>query len=126
MNQSVFLAVASMATTALYVSYATPIALGAVARHAGRWNRKGPWHLGRLGVPMAWLAVLWTAFVLVVCALPPNALAGAMLLGVVTALAVLYLTAVRGKFAGPTIRLDRLEATQNAPPPSPFREGGET
>jgi amino acid transporter len=110
MSEAVFLAVASLATTALYVSYATPIALGALARKAGRWKRRGPWHLGRFGAPLAWLAVLWTAFVLVVCALPPNGLAGAMLVVVAIALAVVYRRAVRGRFAGPKVHLGDLEA----------------
>ncbi len=109
-SEAVFLAVASLATTALYVSYATPIALGALARRAGRWKRRGPWHLGRFGAPLAWLAVAWTAFVLVVCALPPNGLAGAMLAAVAATLAVVYFRFVRGRFAGPKVHLGDLEA----------------
>jgi amino acid transporter len=109
MRKEVFLAVASLATTGLYVSYATPIALGAVARRARRWTRPGPFTLGRLGVPLAWLAVLWAAFVLVVCVLPPNALAGVMLLGVAVALAALYFGVVRGNFTGPKISLAEIE-----------------
>jgi amino acid transporter len=113
MRKEVFLAVASLATTGLYVSYATPIALGAVARMTGRWKRRGPFRLGRLGLPLACLAVAWAAFVLVVCALPPNALAGAMLATVVAGLLVFYFTVVRGKFTGPKISLAEIEA-QNA------------
>jgi amino acid transporter len=109
MSEAVFLAVASLATTGLYVSYAAPIALGALARHRGRWTRRGPWTLGAYGVPLAWLAVAWTALVLVVCALPPNALAGAMLAGVMPGLAVLYFAWVRGRFRGPKIALAEIE-----------------
>ncbi len=120
MSEAVFLAVASLATTGLYVSYVTPIALGAVARHAGRWKRRGPWQLGRFGLPTAWMAVLWGAFVLVVCVLPPNGVAGAMLAGVVITLAVVYFTWIRGHFAGPSIDLAKLEAPQTTMPPPPF------
>jgi amino acid transporter len=112
MSEAVFLAVASLATTGLYVSYATPIALGALARQRGRWTRRGPWSLGRLGAPLSWLAVAWAAFVLVVCMLPPNQLAGALLLGVVAALAVLYNALVRGKFKGPKISLTEIESAK--------------
>src|SRR5580692_8826265 len=49
LSEDQFLAVASLATTALYVSYALPIALGVVARGKGRWTRLGPWRLGRAG-----------------------------------------------------------------------------
>ena len=80
--------------------------------HVGRSARKrrGPWHLGRFGAPLAWLAVAWTAFVLVVCALPPNGLAGAMLAAVAATLAVVYFRFVRGRFAGPKVHLGDLEA----------------
>ncbi len=122
MSEGVFLAIASLATTALYVSYATPIALGALARRAGRWRRRGPWHLGRAGAPLAWLAVAWTAFVLVVCALPPNGLAGLMLLVVVASLALAYRTLVRGKFAGPKVRLADMESAR-APEPATSSAG---
>ena len=56
-------------------------------------------------------------FVLVVCALPPNAIAGAMLGAVIVALGALYLVAVRGKFRGPRLDLDALEQPR-APPAS--------
>ena len=111
LSDAVFLAVASMATTWLYVSYALPIVLGAVARHRRRWTRRGPWHLGVLGVPVAWIAAAWSLSVLVVCALPPNGLSGVLLVAVMAALGVLYVARVRGRFHGP--RLD-LEAVQRA------------
>ncbi len=114
LSDAVFLAVASLATTALYVSYATPIALGALARRSGRWKRRGPWHLGGLGAPLAWLAVAWAVFVLVVCALPPNGLAGAMLAGLVVIVGGVYHVAVRGRFAGPKVRLGDLEGSAPA------------
>ena len=105
LSESVFLAVASLATTALYVSYATPILLGAIARHTSRWSCLGPWNLGRFGLAIAWGAVLWTALVLVVCALPPNQTAGYLLAAVVAVLAAVYVFGVRGRFRGPPISL---------------------
>jgi amino acid transporter len=114
-SEAVFLAVASLATTALYVSYVTPIALGALARRDGRWKRRGPWHTGALGPVLAWVAVGWTAFVLVVCALPPNGLAGLMLAAVVVVLVAVYFGFARARFAGPKVHLGDLEAK---PPPN--------
>ena len=105
LSESVFLAVASLATTALYVSYATPIFLGAIARHTNRWSCLGPWNLGRFGLATAWGAVLWTVAVLVVCALPPNQTAGYLLAAVVAVLAAVYVFGVRGRFRGPPISL---------------------
>ncbi|HEY2514762.1 MAG TPA: amino acid permease [Polyangiaceae bacterium] len=109
LSDAVFLAVASLATTGLYTSYGLPIALGAVARARGRWERLGPWNLGPFGVAVAWAAVAWSAFVLVVCALPPNTTAGGMLAAVVVLLGVLYATTVRGRFRGPRLALADVE-----------------
>jgi amino acid transporter len=104
-----FLAIASLATTGLYASYAFPIALGAVARARGRWTRRGPWHLGALGVPIAWAATAWAAFVLVTCSLPPNAIAGGMIAGTLAALCAFYATVVRGRFRGPKVSFEDIE-----------------
>ena len=99
----------SLATTALYVSYGGPIALGAIARTRGRWKKRGPFHLGRLGVPIAGLAVLWCIFVIVVFAIPPNQAYGITLLAVAGALTVLYLVFARGTFKGPAVQVEDLE-----------------
>ena len=98
-----FLAVASLATTALYVSYVVPIALGAIARHRGAWTKLGPWNLGRWGVPIAWVAVGWTACVLGVAALPHRGAYLGLLGGVSAVLLVVYGVFVRGRFSAPTI-----------------------
>jgi amino acid transporter len=109
LSDAAFLAVASLATTGLYTSYATPILLGAIARARGRWTRRGPWNLGRFGSWAGWGAVAWSGAVLVVCSLPPNVVAGEMLGGVVAALALLYFGVVRGRFRGPSMDLKALE-----------------
>lgn len=109
LSEAAFLAVASLATTGLYTSYAAPILLGAVARGRGRWTRLGPWNLGRFGPAVAWGAVAWSGAVLVVCALPPNGIAGAMLGGVIVSLLVFYFAVVRGRFRGPALDLSALE-----------------
>jgi len=101
LGDAVFLAIATLATTGLYTSYAVPILLGAIARARGRWTRRGPWHLGAFGPVVAWGAVAWSIAVLVVCSLPPNAIAGAMIAGVIALLAATYFVFVRGKFRGP-------------------------
>lgn len=102
---AVFLAVASLATTGLYVSYAIPIALGLAARANGRWKHLGPWNLGGAGKPIAALATAWSLFVLVVCSLPPNGTAGTMLLGAILLVAILFFALARGRFAGPSVTL---------------------
>jgi amino acid transporter len=107
--RALFDAMAKMATMALYVSYAIPILLGALARRRGAWQTMGPFQLRRAGVPVAWAAVLWSAFVLVVCSLPPNQLPAAMLLGLLVVLGLVYAALFRGRFAGPKVDLATLE-----------------
>ena len=99
-----FLAVASLATTALYVSYVIPIALGAVSRHRGVWRRFGPWHLGRFGVFVAWGAVVWAVVVLATAALPHGGAYLGLLIAVGVGLAIFYAAFVRGRFHGPADR----------------------
>ncbi|MDB5212368.1 MAG: amino acid transporter [Myxococcaceae bacterium] len=108
-SDSLFDAMAKMATMSLYVSYAVPILLGALARRRGAWTKLGPFNLGRFGVLVACVAVLWSAAVLVVCSLPPNQLPATMLAGAVILLAALYFAVVRKHFEGPRVKLATLE-----------------
>jgi amino acid transporter len=108
LSDAAFLAVAALATLALYASYAVPIALGAVARTRGRWTRRGAWDFGRAGVPLAWVAVGWTACVGFICTLA-NGLAVEMFVALIAALGVLWLMRVRGRFEGPKVDLARFE-----------------
>jgi amino acid transporter len=96
-----FLAVASLATTSLYVSYALPVGLGAWARHRGAWQRFGPFRLGSLGVGVAWSAVAWSGFVLATAAIPHHGTYLALLAGVGVGLAGVYTLFFRGRFQGP-------------------------
>lgn len=107
-QDNVFLAVTSLATTALYLSYGVPIALGSVARLRGTWRKPGPFHLGPFGVPAALVAVLWSLFVVVVFALPPNTSFGVVLFVVVASIVLAYPIVVRGRFKGPRVHLDQL------------------
>lgn len=105
----VFAATAKMATMALYVSYALPIAAGVRARRRGDFRTRGPFDLGRLGVPIAIASLVYAAFVLAVCALPPNHGPALLLLAVGVALVALERTLVRKHFRGPSVKLADLE-----------------
>jgi len=107
-SDGVFDAVTSLATTALYVSYATPIALGVRARLRKKWTHRGPWNLGRAGVAVACVAVAYSAFVLVCFAIPPNQAYGEMIAGVELAVVALYFAWARRRFRGPKIDLASL------------------
>ena len=107
-----FLAIASLATTALYVSYGVPILLGAVARHRGAWTEMGPWTLGRAGVPIAWAAVSWVLAVLAIAAIPHGGAYLVLLGGIACALGVTYRVGVRGHFWGPVGGVEKARALE--------------
>jgi amino acid transporter len=109
-SDALFGAMAKMATMGLYVSYALPILLGALARTRGTWKRLGPFNLRGRGVIVAWAAVVWSVLVLVVCGLPPNQLPAGMLAGGIVLLGLLYHAIMRRRFRGPTVTLATLEA----------------
>jgi amino acid transporter len=94
--------VTSLSTVALYVAYVIPVALGLWARLRGSdWPAMAPWTLGRYGVAVNVIAVVYTGFISVVLIMPPNERAGKTLAGVIAALAVIYALEVRRKFQGP-------------------------
>jgi amino acid transporter len=107
LSEDVFVAVASMSVMALYLSYAMPIALGIVARRDGRWKKMGPFSVGRAGPIVAVVAVLWSAFVLVVSGL--NFLATEILGGTLAILLAVYIFGIKSSFAGPRVTLADLE-----------------
>jgi amino acid transporter len=114
LSEDQFLAVASLATTSLYVSYALPVGLGALARRRGAWRRFGPFRLGRLGEWVAWMAVAWSFFVLSIAALPHHGAYVALLAGTGVGLFGAYARFFRGRFVGPP-RSAWLEADEKTP-----------
>jgi amino acid transporter len=118
LSEAVFLAIAALATVALYASYALPIGLGAVARMRARWTRSGPFYLGRAGVAVAWAAVGWTLFVFAVCALA-NTLSIQIFAVLLVGLAALWFSLVRRKFVGPRFDLAHFEEAATSSPDTP-------
>jgi amino acid transporter len=108
-SDAVFDAVTSLATTALYLSYGAPIALGVIARIRKKWTKFGPFQLKKSGLPIACVAVAYCAFVLVCFAIPPNVVYGELIGGVVAFIVMLYLVFARGRFRGPKIDLAQIE-----------------
>jgi amino acid transporter len=94
--------VTSLSTVALYIGYIIPIIFAAKSRLAGsNWPAMSVWSLGRWGLPINVIAISYTVVISVVLMMPPNELSGKTLLGVVIALALVYLIEVRRKFQGP-------------------------
>ena len=66
------------------------------------------------GRVVAVLALGWSAFVLVVCSLPPEVLPSRLFAAMLALLGVAWLVVVRKRFRGPAITLDALEADRDA------------
>jgi amino acid transporter len=94
-------AMTALSTVALYVSYGIPVLVALLARRKG-WPRTGPWTLGRWGSWVNGLAVAWIAAIAVLMSLPPNGIAGGMMVGMLVVLAVGWLAIARRRFRGPS------------------------
>jgi amino acid transporter len=94
--------VTSLSTVSLYVAYVIPVALGLRSRLRGaHWPKMARWTLGKAGVPINIIAVVYTTFISIVLVMPPNDLAGKTLAGVTASLVLIYLIEVRRKYRGP-------------------------
>lgn len=91
--------VTSMSTVSLYWAYVIPVYLG--WRKRQEWVGEAVWTLGRAGWFVNLLAILYTTFICFILMMPPNALAGKTMAGIVAGLALLWWAGVRRRFAGP-------------------------
>ena len=98
---SIYSAVVSIATIALYISYGLPIATRLWARLTKKHEKKGPWNLGKFSTLVSILAVAWVTFITVVFMLPPNQQAGQVMGGCIGILVLLWVFYVRNKYVGP-------------------------
>jgi amino acid transporter len=96
-----YTAVVALSTVALYASYGLPIAAGLFARRSGRWQRRGPWDLGRHSAWVNLLALAWVGAAIVLFVIPPNQLAGWTFGGTLLALAIYWFAWQRKRFKGP-------------------------
>jgi len=82
-----------------------PIYLNWRNRHRRRGEytepANAPWSLGRWGVALNVIAILWVVFIVVVFALPPNELVLWTMLSLAIALAAYWRVSARRHFAGP-------------------------
>jgi amino acid transporter len=94
--------VTSLSTVALYIAYIIPIVLAVRARMAGaNWPSMSVWTLGRWGMPVNIIAIIYTVLISIVLVMPPNKLAGKTLAGVILVLALIYIFEARRKYKGP-------------------------
>jgi amino acid transporter len=94
--------VTSLSVVALYLAYIIPIVLAARARASGsNWPSMAVWTLGRWGMAVNVVAIIYTVLISIVLVMPPNELAGKTLGGVIVALLLIYVFEARRKYSGP-------------------------
>lgn len=91
--------ITSISTVSLYWAYMIPVFLGWRKRQL--WIGGAVWNLGSAGWWINLIALSYCAAISVVLVMPPNALAGKTLLGIVVLLGLFWFGGVRKSFQGP-------------------------
>jgi amino acid transporter len=84
----------------LYISYVLPTAAGFFA-YGRSWRQMGPWHLGPWYRPLAIVAVVGSAGLIIIGMQPPNQQAVWIIGSMVLALAGVWFGFERSRFRGP-------------------------
>jgi amino acid transporter len=119
---AVYSVVVAISTTALYLAYGIPIFLNLrnKLRRQGEYTtpQTSPWNLGRWGVPINILALIWIVIITVLFSIPPNELAGWSLILLCVFMYLYWQLDVKRRFSGPTpadeTELRRIEAQLQA------------
>ena len=97
--------VTSMSTTALYLAYVIPILLNYrnKRRQRGEFTTlaTAPWSLGRYGLAINAVSIVWVVFITILFSIPPNELAGLTMLGLGVLLFLYWQLSQKRRFRGP-------------------------
>ena len=96
----VYATITAACTIFLYISYAIPTALGALA-HGRTWTAMGPWDLGRWYRPLAAVDVLGCLVLVAIGMQPPYDRAAWIVGGFLLALGLAWFVRERRRFPGP-------------------------
>lgn len=107
-NFVAYVAITSIATIGLYISYVLPILLRLFVKNF----QHGPWHLGAWSRPIGIIAVLWVIFIAILFMLPTFTpisattfnYAPVVVLGALIILTIWWFASVRNWFKGPHIQ----------------------
>lgn len=105
-----FAALVSLPTIALYISYFIPILLLLLRKLAGKHPQYGPWKLGRWGVPIYTLSLIYIVYILIWVPFPPSRpvtaetmnYSGPMVIGVICFALLDWFTTGKRRFKVPT------------------------
>jgi len=105
MVAAVYSVVVAISTTALYLAYGIPIYLNLrnKLRKQGEYTtpETAPWNLRRWGVVINIIAILWIVFITILFSIPPNELAGWVLIILCVTMFIYWKVDVRKRFTGP-------------------------
>ncbi len=108
-----------MSTTALYLAYVIPILLNYrnKRRQRGEFTTlaSAPWSLGRYGLAINLVSIVWVVFITVLFSIPPNELAGLTMLSLGILLFAYWQLSQKRRFRGPPAG-EKSEAGLNARP----------
>jgi len=110
--------VTSMSTTALYLAYVIPILLNYrnKRRQSGEFTTlaTAPWSLGRYGLAINLVSIVWVVFITLLFSIPPNELAGLTMLGLGVLLLLYWQLSQKRRFRGPRtggpVEIEKAEA----------------
>ena len=101
LSVSLYTAVVSIATIALYISYGLPMYARLRGRIENKKDEPGPWKLGKWSTPITVLGLAWICFIVVVFVLPPNEQAGIVMAVFFILLILIWFFVARKHFKGP-------------------------
>ena len=101
LSSGTYAVVTSISVIGLYFSYIIPVYLTWRVRGTAAEAERGPWHLGRLGASINFVAIVWVIFITVILSIPDGMRAGKAIAGLTIALGVWYVTTERHRFRGP-------------------------
>ena len=100
----VYTVVVSCTVIFLFFSFAVPIALGLFAYGGPKWQKMGPWNIGRAGYSLfAVLSIVAMVLIFIIGVQPPNALALNVTIGFLILTAIVWFALENRRFKGPPI-----------------------
>lgn len=112
---SVLATITSIATLGFYFGYFIVIIIAVRAKLSGRWTELGPWNLGKHGIWIAVVAILWNLYISIAVVLPPNFMTFKIFGGIMVVLAIYYFAFMRKKLSDQgALSLDEIEKLERA------------
>ena len=108
--------VTSIATLGFYFGYFIVIIIALRARASGRWTELGPWNLGKHGVWISVVAIIWNLYISIAVVIPPNFITFQIFGGIMVVLAIYYFAVMRKKLSSQagTLSADEIEKLERA------------